>query len=406
MLIGPDGLPHFDATVFTIAELRARNRAANTLGNCLRALIVLFLFLATRKIDLEGLLSNARALSLSQIEDLVRFSKLPMEAIYASQLKTSTEKRTNKVASLEAHRARIQSKPNAKIAPLSTACRLYDIRDYLRWRVVVKQSNPGISAQNRAALSSAGLQMDHAINARIPKGFKKKKKREGLNEQLVERMMSVIDPESSENPWIEAHSKERNSLAVHSLYGIGMRRGELLGVRIRDIDFASGILSIIRRADDSEDPRIYQPNAKTRERDVPLSPGLLDMHADYIVNHRSKIPGTKHHDFLYVASDTGAPLSLPAFSKVFDVLRTKIPDLPDDLTAHLLRYTWNDLFSEEMEEQKVPEDQEKKLRSYLMGWSETSGSAAVYTRRYIRKKAQRHSIEMQKRTFKKGKTNA
>ena len=32
----------------------------------------------------------------------------------------------------------------------------------------------------------------------------------------------------------------------------------------------------------------------------------------------------------------------------------------------------------------------------MMGWSETSGTAATYTRRHIRKKAQAASLELQK----------
>jgi hypothetical protein len=49
-----------------------------------------------------------------------------------------------------------------------------------------------------------------------------------------------------------------------------------------------------------------------------------------------------------------------------------------------------------MDANKVGEDAEKKARSYLMGWSETSGTAATYTRRHIRKKAQEVSLQLQK----------
>ena len=61
-----------------------------------------------------------------------------------------------------------------------------------------------------------------------------------------------------------------------------------------------------------------------------------------------------------------------------------------------LCHTWNDSFSEEMDKNRVGEEQEKKARSYLMGWSETSGTAATYTRRHIRKRAQAASLQLQK----------
>ena len=64
--------------------------------------------------------------------------------------------------------------------------------------------------------------------------------------------------------------------------------------------------------------------------------------------------------------------------------------------GRVLRHTWNDFYSEEMDKNRVGEEQEKKTRSYLMGWSETSGTAATYTRRHIRKKAQAASLQLQK----------
>jgi integrase len=52
-------------------------------------------------------------------------------------------------------------------------------------------------------------------------------------------------------------------------------------------------------------------------------------------------------------------------------------DLPKELTPHVLRHTWNDLFSAEMEGRKVDQENEKKIRSYQMGWKPTSATAAA-----------------------------
>ena len=94
---------------------------------------------------------------------------------------------------------------------------------------------------------------------------------------------------------------------------------------------------------------------------------------------------------------TGQPISLPALNKIFKVLRIKCPNLPDSLCPHVMRHTWNDRFSEEMDKRQTQEESEKKWRSYLMGWSETSGTAATYTRRHTRKKAQKVSLAMQEK---------
>jgi integrase len=153
----------------------------------------------------------------------------------------------------------------------------------------------------------------------------------------------------------------------------------------------------MHRQIDATDPRKVQPNVKTRAREIPLSQLLQDKTNAYVVKYRSALQAARKHRFLFIASDSGAPLSIPSFAKIFNVLRAKNPALPRNLFAHLLRHTWNDRFSEEMDKRGVSEETEKKTRSYLMGWSETSGSAATYTRRHVRKKAQEASLRMQGR---------
>ncbi|EQD32361.1 hypothetical protein B1A_19538, partial [mine drainage metagenome] len=49
---------------------------------------------------------------------------------------------------------------------------------------------------------------------------------------------------------------------------------------------------------------------KTKGREIPISSGLLDKTNAYIMNQRSAIHDARKHDFLFVASDTGAPLSI------------------------------------------------------------------------------------------------
>jgi integrase len=226
--------------------------------------------------------------------------------------------------------------------------------------------------------------------------------REGLEPEVVSELLRVIQADSPDNPWHDEHSRHRNELIVLWLYYLGLRRGELLGVRVSDIDFRKGTVVIARRADDKNDPRRRQPNAKTRAREIPLASDLLEKTSNYVMTFRAKLSGARKHGFLFVTSDTGRPMSIPAFSKIFVVLREKCKNLPRNLFAHLLRHTWNDRFSEEMDRRGVAEETEKKTRSYLMGWSETSGSAATYTRRHIRKKAEQASLSMQEQILNGG----
>lgn len=398
MLVDWLGQPLFETVIYSLTELRARNQATNTISNSLRALLVFYLFLDVHHINLQERLDAGYVLSLGELEELSRLCRLPVAKI--SMLLTQSEVVKNPVVSIEKIRMRSRVKGMEEVVPASAAGRLRYIRDYVEWLVTERLLRKSVDWPCRATLESAGKGVTNAINARLPSktGGSLAGLREGMAPEAVSRMLQVIEPQSSENPWQDEHSRYRNALAIQWLYYLGLRRGELLGVRISDIDFREGEVVVARRADDPEDPRKYQPNAKTRARKLPLSPDLLNKTHAYIMNQRVTVPGIRKqkHDFLFVASDTGVPLSIPSLSKVFEVLRAKCSDLPRDLSPHVLRHTWNDRFSETMDKQKIAEETEKRLRAELMGWSPTSATAAIYTRRHTRKKAQAVSLEMQK----------
>jgi integrase len=208
-------------------------------------------------------------------------------------------------------------------------------------------------------------------------------------------LIDVVQPGSPENPWKGDHAKERNALIVRWLLALGIRRGELLGVRVSDINFQTNEVLIARRADDLDDPRTNEPNTKTRDRLLSLDEDLAVLTRRYVTGGRRRIEGARRHDYLFVANGSGAPLSLSGLNKIFAVLRTKCPSLPDDLSPHVFRHTWNDEFSALMDKRQVAEEAEKKMRSRMMGWSETSGTAAAYTRRHTEKKAKEASLALQ-----------
>jgi len=397
MLLGVDGLPMFEPTVFSLSEIRARNRASNTIESYLRSVMVLLLFLGLRKIDLQIRLDEGRLLFLGEIEDLARISRLPIERIQV--MLDDAESLSVKVApfvSLEKLRMRSSGMPDSEVSPAAAATRLRNIRDYLKWLGSNRMSRHGVNVVLRNSLTSSVQQMVDAIDARLPSdGHYLIEQREGLAPEVVDRILMVVDPQSASNPWHDEHCRYRNELIILWLLYLGLRKGELLNIRISDIDFRQSAVTVARRADDISDPRRNQPKVKTRGREIPLSTALLDKTNAYIMNQRSGIRGARKHDFLFVSEDTGQPMSVPTLAKLFNVLRSKCPDLPKNIFPHIFRHTWNDRFSEEMDAKRVGAETEKKTRSFLMGWSETSGTATTYTRRHIKKKAAKASLKLQ-----------
>jgi hypothetical protein len=78
------------------------------------------------------------------------------------------------------------------------------------------------------------------------------------------------------------------------------------------------------------------------------------------------------------------------------IIRDVSPDLYS-FTGHALRHKWNERFSELMDIQDNPPDeaQQEQLRSWLMGWRQGSGTAAIYNQRFIKRKASEASMALQ-----------
>jgi integrase len=237
---------------------------------------------------------------------------------------------------------------------------------------------------------------DKLLTARMPDAASRntEDQRQGLAPRDLERLLEVIQPGHPENPW-SAGAQVRNNLLVRWYLKLGLRRAELLGVRVADINFQAHEVLIARRPDDGEDPRINKPDVKTGDKLLPLDPALAKDTHDYIVRVRRGTGSARRHPYLFVAIHSGAPLSLAAVNLVFMQLKRKVPGLPDDLSPHVLRHTWNDRFSELADREGFEEAEEKKMRSRLQGWSPTSGTAAKYTRRHVRKKAREASLSLQ-----------
>jgi integrase len=397
ILVDGLGQPIFEATVYSLTELRGRNQATNTISSNLGSIRIFYLFLEFEGIDLRARLLAGELLSLAEIEELSLMCRLPVRRIDSIFLNSTKSLKGTNADSVERSRMRLAVYSEAEVKPTFRGMRMLYIREYLRWfaAYISSKQNPYTKPRNNMA---ADLQyMLAALTARIPRGVNRSSldQREGLEPELATELLRVVLPTSADNPWRAEHTRFRNNLIINWLYYLGLRRGELLGVRISDLDFRKGTVTIHRRADDANDPRVNQPQAKSKARVLSMAEGLRSLTYDYLMLHRAKQRTSRKHDFLFCAEASGQPMSIPTLNKVFDVLRAKCPTLPGDLSPHVLRHTWNDRFSEEMDKRGNNEESEKKLRSYLMGWSESSETASTYTRRHVREKARQVSLEIQ-----------
>jgi integrase len=345
VLLRPGGLPVHEATLY-LAKYRKRGRAANTIHAVCTELAWLYRHLDAMGIDLLPRLRQGRFLTIIELNRLAdnaqyRATSLSDEDIVALN---------DNVVNINRIRMRRKSTIEAVSAVnmATQATRLRYVADYLEFlsTYVGATLSPAIR-KDLAFESEAALKV---LLAQVPPVSKRVKlgAREGLSKEEQNKLLKIIHPDSVENPWKREFIRQRKWLIILLLLATGMRRGELLGMQIRDLDQRLPKLRIIRRADAIEDPRLTQPNTKTNDREVELRPPIMRAVWSYINNHRNKIKTARKYPQLIVADD-GQPLSLKSIDKIFVHLRNACPGLPVTLTSHVMRHTWNERFSEQAE---------------------------------------------------------
>jgi integrase len=390
------GMPLFDPTVYCVSGLRARNKATNTIDQALRSIMVLLTFLKTNHINLRERFQNGALFNLNEIDELISISRKSYSP-RDSRDKGSLSSNSHKPLSFEkVRRLSIKSAGN-NVCSHTAANRVRVIRDYLKWHV----NRHLLKNPENEYLKQSWLQCSEILNARIPRirKFNSVGAREGLSELQIKRLLEVIDPSFEGNPWKSSHARERNNLIVLWFLSLGIRRGELLNIKISDIDSRRNLVTIARRADDKDDVRRKQPLVKTRDRILELSPVLLKLTLDYIIHTRNKVKGARKNEFLFVSTRNGDPLSSGAVNKVFNELESAFPKDFSSLTPHVLRHSWNESFSKQCEASGVDNGAEIEARKYAMGWKD-GATAAIYVKRYTAQLAGKISLEMQEDIFK------
>lgn len=394
LLFRQSGIPLFDPIVWSVTELRSRHVASNTILQALRSLIFLYIALDQKKIDLGQRLSEGRFLGPDEIEDIVRICKSTLTASIAPP-PSQIESCPRKVLSLEkARMAMTRRKLGTDVEPGTTAIRLNYIREFLMWHMNQAILRAPASARPNLMVLRDITENTFKNKTPQPTGRNHMSQRLGLDAEAQTFLLRVSEPSSPDNPWGSIHTKVRNALIIQSLLELGIRRSELLGVRIKDISTQGHEIKILRRPDDKDDPRRYEPNAKTRDRLLSLSPNLFQQIRDYLSLRRT-IPGARRHDFLVVANGTGAPLSVSEVNRLFHPLQAMSPMLRY-LIPHLLRHTFFENLCEDLDKNGVPVEEWEPILRRLGGWSDTSSTPRLYTKRYTQRKANEAMLSMQR----------
>ncbi len=393
VLAVPGGLPVHEVTVF-LARFRKRGRAANTIHGVCRTLALLYRELTKAKVDVLARLRQGEFLTIPELNSLAEAAQY-----WAIDLDDDdqVQEQSSNVVDIRRIGLKRKSQPSQRKAvdTGTAATRMRYIAQYLEF--LSGYFGAALPVQRRKALQSETTYALETFRAQIPKGSRRAKlgAREGLSREDQDRVLAVVHPDSPNNPWQRGFVRQRNWVIVVLLLATGMRRGELLGIQLGDLNPNQPKISILRRADAKVDPRRIQPNTKTNDREVEVRPAIMRV----VLNHkdaRHEIKAARKHPLLIV-NDDGEPLSLGSVDKIFMQLREACPGLPVRLTSHVLRHTWNERFSEEADEMKLSEASEQRARNEQQGWADNSKMAATYTRRHASRKGREVALKLQEK---------
>ncbi len=402
------GIPLFDPMVWATTELRSAGQRPNSINQALRGVAVLQRYLDAQGISLDARLREGKFLTQAEATGLAAACRIGLRPPPAAASNTATR---SKIKDFETHwreRSANKTRQAATVKDSTAGVRAHYIRSFLSWKLDDYLFKVGVDDQRYRDLQSLGKSCIAAFAEKALRGkdYGSNDARQGLTSEARARLEEATDPESSSNPWKDRHTRVRNHLIVQLFLGIGLRAGELLGLRVRDISTATGHVEIIRRTYNPEDKRSRRGEVKTRERRLTVTPKLTELIRSYVLNERRALRAARKHEFLLVASRSGDPLSYSALAKSFAQLRSTFPNDLGDVVAHILRHTWNDAFSEQADQSGMSPEAEKRARSYMMGWSEHSGMAATYTKRHIQRQADAHLIAMQEKAAMKRKARS
>ena len=379
-LVEPGSAPAPEPIRYAISVLRNAGRAESTIDAHMRAIAAARAWARSSGLCLEARMAAGAGLEAREIEGLSR-------ALKAARLpdRTTASRLGNVVAFSRPDAALPSPGSDGMLDPRTGANRVRFVAGYLDW---LASHNP--DAASRHVLRDTVK----ALGARAKAGSRQPAApRKGLSPEQRDRLFAVIDPSSRDNPFRGEAVRHRNLAVVTCLDETGMRRGELSGLKIPDIDFARLTISIHRRPPDPADPRREKPRTKTAARPVPIRPELADILFAYLSVWRRAEPAARTHGYLFVSHarrSPGAPLSPRSVGRIFDALE---PVLGFDLHPHILRHTWNDRFSAAIDRnaergEATPDASEERIRNFLMGWSPDSRMASAYTRRHVERAAE------------------
>ena len=278
--------------------------------------------------------------------------------------------------------------------------------DYIFTFYQSRVTEEGKLQASRIALE--GMKKAFEINNKSPHNGKTKE-RVGLNFELQAKFFAAIAPypENSLTPFKNEKVRWRNFCLFLTLILAGNRKGESLGLRVRDF-YLSGnsradkyfeIVKRDRTLDGYGKKEI--PQVKTDGRIVSLADELVEIFEYYVTKIRPQFKNAQKSEYMFLSIRDGNPLSVNAPNESIKALIKLYPEFKGHLCPHILRNTFHDILStaldEKFEDMGPMRKQQIKttLQEYAGGWAAGSNMVAHYPKGSIQRRVAELHMKLQ-----------
>ena len=127
----------------------------------------------------------------------------------------------------------------------------------------------------------------------------------------------------SEIPFTDDFEGERDKLIIELLYTTGMRRAELVNLKIKDVDFSSQVIKVLGK--------------RNKERSIPMLASTIERIKSYLIK-RSELENVTDSSFLILTKEglkIYETLVYRTINKYFSLVSPKVKKSP-----HILRHTF------------------------------------------------------------------
>lgn len=357
-----------------------RNQSPNTQDKILRHIALFHAYLESHSIDLIARLEQRpKAIYLTDTE-ISRFM------VDAHLSKITLDKKYAGVSLLE--------KAYEFVGSAHAEQRCEAVRDYLDFLY----ERLGDDRTREEAAIDLKKRFNRKIKAARP-AWKRTRNDEikGLTDQQRASLLDAAHPDSPANPFTTEAHKYRNYIIVLLGVELGLRRSEMLLIKLSDIIWHTNQIAIVGLEDESIDPRKAGPRPKTNERMVPLTEQLawaIRKYVDICRQIKNRVSDAYKHPFLLVAHhrNEGQPMSIKAVDGLFLRLGEAVPELAG-IHSHLLRHDAVFTLLRSMKEELdslTAEDRTtrtQKMLTYTFGWTSESEMPGLYGAKYWQEEA-------------------